>query len=83
MNTAQVIFTAVVVAVLPVPACTRPEPRASAVGVYNFVTGVLYLPASLIAGALWSISPSLAFGLSALLSLAAIACFVVLRPVRH
>jgi MFS family permease len=61
----------------------EPERRATAMGAYNFVTGVLYLPASLIAGALWSISPSLAFGLSALLSLAAIACFVVLRPVRH
>lgn len=29
----------------------EPERRATAVGVYNFVVGVMYLPASLIAGA--------------------------------
>ena len=61
----------------------EPERRATAMGAYNFVTGVLYLPASLIAGALWTVSPSLAFGLAALLSLAAIVCFVVLGPARH
>lgn len=54
--------------------------RASAVGIYNFVTGVLYLPASLIAGALWTVAPALAFGLAALLSLAAMGVFTVLRP---
>lgn len=58
----------------------EPERRATAMGAYNFVTGLLYLPASLIAGALWTVSPNLAFGLSALLSLAAIACFVALKP---
>ena len=58
----------------------EPERRATAMGAYNFVTGVLYLPASLVAGALWTVSPSLAFGLAALLSLAAIACFVALKP---
>jgi MFS family permease len=35
----------------------EPERRATAVGLYNFVTGVLYLPASLVAGALWIIAP--------------------------
>lgn len=49
----------------------EPERRATAVGVYNFVTGSLYLPASLMAGALWAVDPVLAFGLAALLSLAA------------
>lgn len=49
----------------------EPERRATAVGVYNGVTGSLYLPASLMAGALWSVDPALAFGLAALLSLAA------------
>ena len=39
------------------------------------VTGALYLPASLIAGALWTVSPAAAFGLAAALSLAAIASF--------
>jgi len=33
------------------------ERRASAIGVYNFVTGLIYVPASLGAGALWVISP--------------------------
>lgn len=61
----------------------EPERRASAMGAYNFVTGVLYLPASLIAGALWTVSPSLAFGLAALLSLAAVTCFVAIRPADH
>jgi len=58
----------------------EPERRASAVGIYNFVTGLLYLPASLAAGALWLVAPRLAFALAAGLSLAAIAAFVALRP---
>jgi len=58
----------------------EPERRATAMGAYNFVTGLLYLPASLVAGALWTLSPSLAFGLAAVLSLAAMAVFVRVRP---
>ncbi|HAJ12140.1 MAG TPA: MFS transporter [Comamonadaceae bacterium] len=58
----------------------EPERRATAVGVYNFVTGGLYLPASLVAGALWTIGPGLAFGLAAVLSVAAIVIFLLLRP---
>ena len=59
----------------------EPERRATAVGVYNFVTGVLYLPASLVAGALWTFAPGLAFVLAALLSLVAMVVgFSVLRP---
>src|SRR5690606_38311357 len=53
----------------------EPERRATAIGVYNSVTGMLYLPASLAAGALWIVSPALAFGLSACLSLLAILLF--------
>ena len=49
-------------------------------GAYNFVTGLLYLPASLVAGALWTLSPSLAFGLATALSLAAMVIFVRVRP---
>ncbi|MBC7954697.1 MAG: MFS transporter [Cytophagales bacterium] len=60
----------------------EPERRASAIGVYNFVTGVLYLPASLLAGALWLVAPGVAFTLAALLSGAAIVLFAVLRPDR-
>jgi MFS family permease len=36
----------------------EPERRATAIDVYNFVTGIIYLPASLIAGALWAARPS-------------------------
>lgn len=61
-------------------AAIEPERRATAIGVYNFVTGLLYLPASLVAGALWTIEPNLAFALAALLSLAAIVAFSGLRP---
>jgi hypothetical protein len=57
------------------------ERRATAVGVYNFVTGLLHLPASLIAGALWTVAPELAFGLAALLSLVAMGTFAAMAPV--
>jgi MFS family permease len=56
--------------------------RGSAIGLYNFVTGVLYLPASLIAGALWLLYPASAFLAAAGLALAALAVFAVLRPDR-
>ena len=58
----------------------EPQRRATAIGLYNLVTGALYLPASLIAGALWTVSPAAAFGLAAALSLAAIVVFLVARP---
>jgi len=58
----------------------EPERRATAVGVYNFVTGLLYLPASLVAGALWALAPGWAFGLATVLSLAAMLVFVRVRP---
>jgi len=44
------------------------------------VTGALYLPASLAAGALWLVAPRFAFALAAALSLVAIVVFGVLRP---
>jgi MFS family permease len=60
------------------------ERRASAIGVYNFLTGIIYVPASLGAGALWVISPVSAFLVAAGLTVAAMAAFVLLRPdVRH
>lgn len=58
----------------------EPERRATAVGIYNFVTGLLYLPASLVAGALWALAPSLAFALAAALALVAMAVFALVRP---
>lgn len=56
------------------------ERRASAVGLYHFVTGAIYLPASLLAGGLWLLSPHWAFALAALLSLLALLCFAALNP---
>jgi len=61
----------------------EPERRATAIGVYNFVTGMIYLPASLVAGALWAVHPGVVFILAALLSLGAINAFVFLRPARQ
>jgi len=58
----------------------EPDRRATAVGVYNMVTGVLYLPASLVAGALWGVAPALAFAAAAALALAAIGVFWLQRP---
>jgi MFS family permease len=47
------------------------ESRATAIGIYNFVTGLIYLPASLIAGALWSYAgPAYTFGFAALMTAA-------------
>jgi len=60
----------------------EPERRATAIGVYGLVTGLIYLPASLIAGALWAAHAGVVFLLAALLSLAAIAALVILRPLR-
>ncbi len=54
--------------------------RASAIGLYNFVTGMIYLPASLIAGALWLVQPASVFLLAAALSLLALGLFATLRP---
>lgn len=56
------------------------ERRASAIGLYNFVTGPIYLPAPLIAGALWLLHPASAFLVAAFLALGALTVFVFLRP---
>jgi MFS family permease len=58
----------------------EPDRCATAIGIYNFATGLLYLPASLVAGALWSVAPGLAFAVAAALSLAAIVVFSLLKP---
>jgi MFS family permease len=60
----------------------EPQRRGSAVGLYNFVTGLIYLPASLIAGALWLLHPASAFLFAAALATAALAAFLLLRPDR-
>jgi len=61
----------------------EPERRATAVGVYNFVTGIIYLFASLIAGVLWAEHPGIVFILATFLSFAAINAFLFLRPARQ
>jgi len=53
--------------------------RATAIGVYNFITGLVYLLASLIAGYLWNISPTYAFVYAAAISLIAIIFFLSKR----
>lgn len=58
----------------------EPQRRASAIGLYNFVTGLIYLPASLVAGALWLLNPASAFLLAAGFAFAALALFAILRP---
>jgi MFS family permease len=61
----------------------EPERRATAIGFYNFVTGIIYLPASLVAGALWAMHPAIVFILAAFLSFVAINAFIFLRPARQ
>jgi len=56
--------------------CER-EKRGTAMGVYNFITGLIYLPASIIAGVLWKISPNYSFMFAGVISLAALVYFVV------
>lgn len=58
----------------------EPDRRATAIGVYNFATGLMYLPASLIAGALWEFAPQSVFFLSAGIALAAWGVLTKLRP---
>jgi MFS family permease len=55
------------------------ERRASAIGLYNFVTGIIYVPASLIAGALWLAHPASSFLAAAGFTFAAMVAFVYLR----
>jgi len=55
--------------------------RATAIGTYGFVTALVYLPASLLAGALWSSGgPVLTFGAGAGIALLALAYFLILSP---
>ncbi|HET7787497.1 MAG TPA: MFS transporter [Myxococcales bacterium] len=55
--------------------------RATAMGLYGLITGVMYLPASLLAGALWERGgPELAFGCAGALAVVALALLLSLRP---
>lgn len=60
---------------------SSPETRATAIGVYNFATGLVYLPASVIAGLLWNAAgPAYAFGFAAAIALVALILFFVGQP---
>ena len=55
------------------------ERRGSAIGLYNFVTGLVYLPASVIAGWLWTINPAYAFALAAVVAVVALVVFFIFK----
>ena len=55
------------------------ERRGSAIGLYNFTTGLIYLPASVIAGWLWTMNPAFAFVLAAAVALAALVVFALIK----
>jgi MFS family permease len=58
------------------------EHRATAIGAYNFVTGLVYVPASLVAGILWDVSgPNATFGFAA--AVTALAGIVFVATARH
>jgi MFS family permease len=50
--------------------------RATAIGIYGFVTGLIYLPASLIAGWLWGYGPHWTFAFAVGTSLSALVLFL-------
>jgi MFS family permease len=54
--------------------------RATAIGLYNFVTGLVYLPASVVAGLLWIINPVFAFIFAAVISFVALISFCLIKP---
>lgn len=56
----------------------EPDRRATAIGAYNFVVGLFYLPASAIAGALWLLNPSFSFLFAAVVAFFALIAFIFL-----
>lgn len=54
--------------------------QATALGMYNFVTGLVYLPASAIAGMLWILHPAYAFMFAAAVTFIAMIVFIFVRP---
>jgi MFS family permease len=51
--------------------------RATAIGVYNFATGMIYLPASAVAGLIWMFNPNFAFVFAGIISIIALIFFTV------
>jgi len=52
--------------------------RATAIGAYNFITGLVYLLSSVIAGALWIFNPIYAFIFAAIIAFVAMSVFIFL-----
>jgi len=57
----------------------EPERRSTAIGLYNFITGLVYVPASIVAGYLWTMNPSYAFGFALLTTVIALGTFAALK----
>lgn len=55
------------------------ERRGTAIGLYNFVTGLAYVPASIVAGYLWTLNPSYAFGFALATTMIALGTFAALK----
>jgi len=53
--------------------------RATAIGMYNFVTGLVYLPASIIAGLLWILHPNYAFLFAGIIAFIAMNVFIIFK----
>jgi hypothetical protein len=51
--------------------------RATAIGIYGLVTGLAYLPASVIAGWLWGYGPTWTFAFAIITSFAALVLFAI------
>lgn len=50
--------------------------KGTAIGIYNFITGIIYLPASIIAGILWTIDSSYTFAFAGFISFIALSLFL-------
>jgi MFS family permease len=57
----------------------EPERRGTAIGLYNFITGLVYVPASIVAGYLWTLNPSYAFGFALVTTVIALGTFAALK----
>jgi len=57
----------------------EPDRRATAIGFYSFTVGLLYLLASVIAGALWVLNPVYAFAFAASTATVALVAFILLQ----
>jgi MFS family permease len=57
----------------------EPERRGTAIGLYNFITGLVYVPASVVAGYLWTLNPSYTFAVALVTTVTALGAFAALK----